>query len=161
MHEKTKTELLSENLIKAFIQFKRLRMNENNPKYKTDVSPCLKHSEIMLLYNLMEQEKNYPDGVSVSTISQSLCVKPPSITPVITSLEKKHMIERTMDSNDRRIIRVKLTQEGSQFIEANKQHMVSHITELVEYLGEEKSETLANLINEVFSYIINKEQNKK
>ena len=158
MQEKTKTEILSENLIKAFVQFKRLRMNENNPKYKAKLSHCLKHSEVMLLFDLKELEKKFSEGVSVSTISQSLGVKPPSSTPVITNLEKKHLIERTMDSNDRRIIRVKLTEEGIQFIETNKQLLITKITGLVEYLGEEKSETLASLINETFSYFNNKDR---
>ncbi len=162
MAEKSKSEIISENLIKAFVQFKKLRVNEGNPKYDHEhFHNGLKHSEIMLLFELKAVENDYPDGISVSDISSSMCVKPPSITPIISSLEQKNMVERTMDSNDRRIIRVKLKETGNKFIEENKQHMVSRIKGLVEYLGDEKSTNLANLINEAFSYISGQAQNKK
>lgn len=159
MQGKSETEFISINLIRAFIQFKRLRMNDNsfNPNH---THQCLKQSEMMLLHELSHLEKEYPDGVSVSNLSQSLCVKPPSITPVITSLEQKKMIERTMDTSDRRIIRVKTTDTGSQFVAENKRQMINKINGLVEYLGKDKSETLASLINETFSYF-NMELNNK
>lgn len=159
MQEYSETEIISENLIKAFMKFKKLRVNEMslNPNHTHN---GLKHSEIMILHELVKLEKNSPEGVSVSNISQSLCVKPPSITPVITSLEQKNMIERTMDISDRRIIRVNITEKGSQFVAENKQHLIEKVNGLVDYLGKEKSETLANLIDETFTYLIMK-QNKK
>ena len=159
MQDKSTTESASINLIKAFIQFKKLKMNENsfNPNH---THHGLKHSEIMLIHELSNLEKVYPEGVSVSSISQSLCVKPPSITPVITSLEQKNLIERTIDTSDRRIVRVKTTDAGNQFVEENKQQMVHMINGLVEYLGNEKSEKLASLLNETFSYFIIKQNIK-
>lgn len=162
MQEMSEAEIISESLIKAFIQFKKLRMNESSMNQESKHS-ChdLKHSEMMILYELKEVQKQYPEGISVSSISQLLCVKPPTITPVITSLEQKGMIERSMDSNDRRIIRVKMTEAGNQFIEDKKQQMVTKIKGLVEHLGEEKSTILADLFNEVFFYFINQEQINK
>jgi DNA-binding MarR family transcriptional regulator len=162
MSEKSKTEIISVNLIRAFVQFKRLRVDGNNPRFDRDESVhALKHSEIMLLFELKDVEKDYPNGISVSDISRYLCVKPPSITPIITSLEQKNMIERTMDTNDRRIIRVRMKEAGSKFIEENEQHMVSRIKGLVEYLGEEKSTTLADLINESFLFMSGQTGHKK
>jgi DNA-binding MarR family transcriptional regulator len=109
----------------------------------------------------MDVEKDYPNGISVSDISSFLCVKPPSITPVIASLEQKNMLERSMDTNDRRIIRIRLKDAGRKFIEENKQQMVSRIKGLVEHLGEEKSTNLADLINESFMFISDQTQHKK
>lgn len=141
MTEKSRTDMISENLIRAFIQFRRLRVDEGNPE-QSHFNKChrgLKHSEVMLLFELKEVEDRYPDGVSVSDISNCLKVKPPSITPIISSLEQKEMLERSMDPNDRRIIRLRLKEKGNQFVDANRQHMVSRVYGLVEYLGEEKS----------------------
>lgn len=152
--DKSDTENIAQNLIKAFVQFRRMRVND--PPQQHDPSPhCMKHSEVMLLFELKEVENQYPDGVSVSDLSRSMRVKPPAITPIITGLEQKKMVERTMDANDRRIIRVKMTEEGNRFIEQSKQHMVTKLKGLVDYLGNEKSVTLAELINEVYAYFIN------
>lgn len=162
MTENFDIEIISKNLIRAFVQFKRLRVDDNSSKFDHEhFHQGLKHSEIMLLFQLKEVENDYPSGISVSDISNFLCVKPPSITPIISSLEQKNMIERTMDVNDRRIIRVKLKDAGTKFIEENKQQMVSRIKGLVEYLGKEKSTTLAQLINEAFSYVSTHPETKK
>jgi DNA-binding MarR family transcriptional regulator len=162
MSEKSKTEIISENLIKAFVQFKKIHVNEINTTFDQDqLQHCLKHSEVMLLFELKEIENDYPNGVSVSVISDNLRVKSPSITPIITSLEQKNMLERIMDINDRRIIRVKLKEAGNKLIEESKLHMILGIKGLVEYLGDEKSETLANLINESFIFISSQADHKK
>jgi DNA-binding MarR family transcriptional regulator len=161
MPEKTKTEIISENLVRAFVQFKRLRMNDGDPSSDPLPNNCLKHSEIMLLFELKDVENLYPSGVSVSDVSSLLRVKPPSITPLIGSLEQKGMLERTMDANDRRIIRLRLKEKGNHYIEESKRHMVLRIKGLVEHLGEEKSTALADLINESFLYISSQTQHKK
>jgi len=146
-------ELTAKKLIKAFVQFKRLRIDEgklNSIMYKSII---LKHSEIMLLYAIKEMEQKHPDGISVSDISTHLGVKPPTITPIITSLEEKDMLDRTMDPNDRRIIRIKLKDEGEKLIKKASQHLISHLKGLVSYLGAEKSAQLADLINEAYYYV--------
>lgn len=144
--EKSNADRIAENLIRAFVQFRRLRTVEQEQKLHSDSQ--LKHSEIMLLFELNNVEDDYPEGASVSDISGFLCVKAPSITPTIASLEEKNMIERTMDPNDRRIIRVRLKDEGRKVIEQKKQKMAARLKSLVEYLGEEKSQTLVDLMNE-------------
>jgi DNA-binding MarR family transcriptional regulator len=162
MPEKSRNEIISEKLIRAFVQFKRLRMDGDDMKFDQDqLHQGLKHSEIMLMFGLKEAENGHPDGISVSDLSSLLRVKPPSITPIIGSLEQRNMLERSMDANDRRIIRVRLKEEGNRLIEENKRHMVLRIKSLVEYLGEEKSTVLADLINEVFSFISTQSQHKK
>ena len=153
MSEKAKFEIASENLIRAFIQFGRIRLQKNSKKFDQDSFPHdLKHSETMMLFELGEIANKYPNGISISELSNYLNVTPPSITQVISGLEKKGMLERTMDTTDRRIIRVKLKDTGINFIEKNRRHMVASIQELVEYLGEEKSSQLASLIDEVYQY---------
>ena len=71
------------------------------------------------------------------------------------------MLERKMDANDRRIIRIKLKKDGNKFIEEKKRHLILHIKGLVEYLGEEKCTTLASLINESFQFISKEMQHNK
>lgn len=163
MKQMSEEERISEELIRAFRQFGRLHMADvGKARDPEHTHHGLRRSEVMLLLSLNEKEGEYPEGISVSDIGRLLYVKPPSITPVITGLEQKGLIERTMDISDRRIVRVKMTETGQQFIDRRKQCMVGQIKGLVEYLGNEKSAALAGLINETFYYFkSHSEQNKQ
>ena len=144
----------AKKLIKAFMQFRRMRIDENKTGSFGDThAGGLKHSEIMVLFAIKEIENEHPDGISVSDLSTQLGVKPPTITPMITSLEQKNMLARTMDANDRRIIRIKLKDDGNKFTAKAALHLIERIKGLVNYLGENKSNQLAELINETFEYI--------
>lgn len=152
MAEKTEVETVSENLVRAFVQFKRLRL-ENHPPDRHCFAGGMKHSEIMLLLALADMEHG-TTGVSVSELGRRLRVKSPSITPILTELERKQMVERTIDPADRRIIRVHMRDAGRAFIREMWHRLVAKTNGLVEYLGVEKSRQLIELINESFAYII-------
>jgi DNA-binding MarR family transcriptional regulator len=162
MLEKSESELLSKNLILAFVQLKRMLTNRQGAQSGLDKT-ChgFKNSEIMLLFRLKHLEENYPEGISVSELSDNMSIKPPSVTSVITVLEKNNMVLRCMDLNDRRKIRIKLTEAGNQFIEDNKKRMFIGVKGLVEHLGPEKSKLLADLINETDDYFSNRIQSAR
>lgn len=154
--------ITSNNLIRAFLKFRRMGINKGGKGLPESTLPNgLRHSEIVLLFTIKDMERNFPEGISVSDISNRLCVKPPTITPMISNLEKRNMLQRSMDPNDRRIVRITLKEEGNQFIENGSRHFITHIQGLVDYLGEEKSNTLAELMNEVYEYFMNTPHCKK
>ena len=152
MEPKSEEEQASEELIRAFVQFGRLRTEEKSRRPGGPMHHGLKYSEVMILLDLKEKETDYPDGVSVSDLSRALCVKPPTVTLVIAGLEQRGLIERTMDLSDRRVVRVKMTEKGSQFLESHRRHMVQETGGLVRALGAEKSLLLAGLIDDVYNY---------
>lgn len=158
MRYPSENEKLSEALLKIFMQFGRLRMKEVTKDRRKRPHHILKRSEVMLLLSLNYQEDQFPEGISVSDISRTLQVKPPSITSVITSLEQKQMLERIMDTNDRRIVRVKMTEAGRQFIHQRKQCMIQQVEGLVNYLGQEKSAALVGLMEETYQYFKNQKK---
>src|SRR5659263_410974 len=89
-------DLYAQRIIKAFVQFKRIRLEKNENEFSNgefEKFP-LKHSEVMILFAIKETENDYPDGINVSDLSTFVRVKPPSITPAITTLEKSDMILR-------------------------------------------------------------------
>ena len=152
MEDRSEEARLSEALIRTFMQFGRLRMEEAMKNHMDHQPHSVKRSEMMLLMTLNYKENEYADGISVSDISHLLRVKPPSVTTVIADLEQKELIERTMDTSDRRIVRVKMTDTGRKFIKRHKNCMVRRLEGLVDYLGTEKSATLVELMNEAYQY---------
>ena len=52
------------------------------------------------------------DGVTIGTMSQNRGVDPPAVTGIITRLEQNGLVERRHNREDRRIVKVYLTDEG-------------------------------------------------
>lgn len=134
----------AKELLDSFAQFRRLN-------WKHGAIEGLTRSEIMLLACL---RRSAPDdeGMKVSEISGVLRVASPTITQLVNDLEAQGYVERTMDKEDRRVVRVALTCKGQATIDKAWQTMLHSISGLVEYLGETDSQRLSELMSRVFTY---------
>ena len=95
--------------------------------------------------------------MKVSEISKQLHVTPPTITQVLNSLEANGLIERQMDQTDRRMVSVRLTKKGELVTQQAEEAFSASINGLIEYLGEEQSNQLADLLAKAFRYFNEKE----
>lgn len=112
----------------------------------------LKHSEIAVLYCVkMKLDEGVP-GIKVSEISSMLRVTAPSVTQLIKSLEAKGYILRQASESDRRTVQIRLTEKGEDAIKTAMDALYETYVELVEYLGEEESIHLADLMEKVVTY---------
>lgn len=140
-----KKEQLARNLVEAFLRFKRIN-------WKQSPVAGLRPSEIMVLYCIKRKLAVEAEGIRISDISNTLRVTPPTITQLMNDLEAKGYVDRGMDKEDRRAVRVRLTARGEQKIEEAAQAFLHLFAGLVEYLGEEDSKLLAELLSRVFVY---------
>ncbi|ETT54299.1 MULTISPECIES: MarR family transcriptional regulator [unclassified Paenibacillus] len=92
-------------------------------------------------------------GLKVSEISRFLGLTPPTVTQLINSLEAKQMVERQADPSDRRVVRIKLTEQGKIITRRARDHMDATLHRMVEYLGEEESDQLAELLLKVYAFM--------
>ena len=95
--------------------------------------------------------------IKVSEISKMMQVTSPTVTQVLNSLEASGLIERHIDPKDRRAIGVKLTSKGEMVVQKAREAFFASIRGLVEYLGEEQSSQLADLLSKVYRYYSEKE----
>lgn len=136
---------VARKLMDAFSQFHRL-------KWRKSPVAGLKLSEVGVLLNIKKTLKPDSPGVKVSDISSALQVAAPTITQLINSLEADGFVERSMDKEDRRAVRVNLTAKGEDVIGKATEAFYTSFNGLVEYLGEAKSAELAELLSQVFVY---------
>ncbi|UQZ33941.1 MarR family transcriptional regulator [Paenibacillus sp. PK3_47] len=106
-----------------------------------------------LLICLAKHAHSSEEGLKVSEISRRLQITPPTVTQLINSLEAKDMVVRQADPSDRRVVRVKLTEQGVAITRKAKAHMDASLNKLVDYLGEEDSSRLAELLLKVHTFI--------
>jgi DNA-binding MarR family transcriptional regulator len=134
--------LTDHKLFRALMQFKRLGWHQHS------IAGCTP-SEIRVLICV---KRGGSPLVTVSEISKHLSVTPPSITQILNTLEARGLIERHMDTTDRRVIVVNLTEQGEQVTEQADEAFSTTMKGLIDYLGEQQSNQLADLLFKVFRY---------
>jgi DNA-binding MarR family transcriptional regulator len=96
-------------------------------------------------------EKN-PQGLRVSELAATFGITASSITQLVTGLEERGYVGRTMDPEDRRAVRVSLTEAGRRLAEPMREAIDSIFSGIVLHLGHEKSRMMLALLNEVIQY---------
>lgn len=136
---------IARKLYQSFDQFRRIM---KGPPSFTNLKP----SEMGLLFHIKHHPQSGACGVKVSELSNRMHVTSPSITQLVTSLEERGYVERTMDREDRRSVNVSITEKGREVTEKAEEHLMGMLTDLVEYLGPEKSMAMAEIMNDVYGY---------
>lgn len=113
----------------------------------------LKPSEIRILFAVQSGCMQHPEGVTVSDISSFLQISSPTVTPLIKSLEMKGLVHRYNDQEDRRVVRVRLTEEGSRFTHRAREERLRYFQELKDYLGEDRSEHLIGTLEMIYEFM--------
>ncbi|GAB6991210.1 MarR family winged helix-turn-helix transcriptional regulator [Paenibacillus pini] len=127
-------------------------MRFNKAGFRQRIIEGVKMSEMRLMFIVNKSKKQGTSGLKVSEISSMLGVTSPTVTQMIKSLESKEWIERTMDDEDRRAVRVNLTEKGDHIIRKVMGAMVESFDGLIEFMGEEDSNQLANLLTKAYMY---------
>lgn len=142
----------AQKLLSAFKRFNRVAWHQES------FMGC-KPSEIQLLFCIKKGMAQSDTPMKVSEISKYMHVTSPTITQLLKGLEANGLVERHIDSTDRRAVRVQLTRRGDLVSEKAGEAFFTSFSGLVEYLGEERSNQLAELLSDAFVYFTEREAN--
>jgi DNA-binding MarR family transcriptional regulator len=135
----------AQKLLQAFMQFRKTGWHE---KKINGFNP----SEFKVLATIERGLKDQKDVMKISEISQKLQVTPPTVTQIINTLEREGLVERTFDPEDRRAVKIKLTQKGLEATSHARSVFSETFTGLIDFLGEKESDHLADLLMKVIDY---------
>ncbi len=85
-------------------------------------------------------------------LAQQACILKPSMTGVLTRLERDGLVRRQKSSQDQRRVFVGLTERGQQCFVSMSEGMESNYRKIEEQFGAEKMEQLLGLLNELKKY---------
>ncbi|RDU36703.1 MarR family transcriptional regulator [Neobacillus piezotolerans] len=139
---------IAQKLINTFMQFRKSGWHE---KKIAGFNP----SEFKIMAVIKQGTNEGGGGMKVSEISQRLHVTPPTVTQLINVLEKDGLVAREIDPNDRRSVNVRLTDKGDEVTEQARKAFRETFLGLIDYLGEEDSDKLAELLSKVNEYYLN------
>lgn len=132
-------------LMRAMREFHRSGWQEHA------IAGC-KPSEIRVLFCIKHGLKPGLSAMKVSEISKLLRVTSPTVTQLLKGLEVNGFVERHVDLLDRRVVYIQLSEKGETFTRQAMEAFTSSVDGLVEYLGEEQSDQLAELLAKAFRY---------
>jgi len=135
----------AQKLMQSFVQFRKTGWHD---KKIAGFNP----SEFRVLATIQRCANEKNSEMKVSEISQLLQVTPPTITQILNVLEKDSLIERTIDPEDRRAVKIKLTPAGIITAENARKTFAETFLGLIDYLGDQESKQLVVLLSKVNDY---------
>jgi DNA-binding MarR family transcriptional regulator len=91
--------------------------------------------------------------VNMTEIAEYINAPLNTATGVVARLEKKLMVERLRDSEDRRIVNILLTEKAEAFIYEEKKLMEYYFTEVYQALTDEERTATISIVNKVISVL--------
>ncbi|TCZ78280.1 MarR family transcriptional regulator [Paenibacillus albiflavus] len=142
-------------LLEAMSKFKRMHSMASS-----DVKiPRGEHVMMHVLYEFMKEQSHtheagaVPPGMKVSELSERLKISPPSVSQMVNGLEEKNYVERVTTKNDRRVVYIRLTEQGKSILEEVTQEFMTFMDEVVSRLGNSDTAELIHLFNRLYDVI--------
>lgn len=105
-------------------------------------------NEIMVLLLLYRKK-----SANMTELSEYINAPLNTTTGVVGRLEKKQMVERKRDQEDRRVVNIVLTSKAKEFIDQEKKIVEYLINEILKRLTDEEKVTAINIFNKVLSVL--------
>lgn len=116
-------------------------IRENTAGHGKIDSPSMGHLKILSIVS----EKA---SLTMKEVADCLYITPPSATAIVDCMVKEGILERVLDENDRRIVRLKITSKGKKIFKEHKKKIFTGMSNVFGILNKkERAE---------FSYILKK-----
>lgn len=112
--------------------------------------------------NLLDYSKNEllaitfiyrKENVNMSEIAEYINAPLNTVTGVINRLEKKRIVERKRDANDKRVVNICLSDEGKDIYETEKKEIVDFVKKVYNALTDEEKSTVMGVTMKVISIL--------
>jgi len=105
-------------------------------------------------YNCLIQFYN-ADYLSMKELSERLDITPGGVTRIVTSLEDKGIVKRSISPEDRRGIQVSLTKKGARIVQEMKQASIELHRDIMSHIEPKYREPVINAIELLINAINN------
>lgn len=116
-------------------------------KLSAPVAQLLKTEDLSpAQYNMLRILRGAGEGLTCREIGDRMITRDPDITRLLDRLERRGLITRNRDSNDRRLVLTRITGEGMELLEGLDQPVRDLHRKLLGHLGAQRLQTLAQLL---------------
>jgi len=114
-----------------------------------------KNASFLQLITLRFIENEKP---TMKEVADYLTITAPSATSLVNNLAKDGLIKREEEKEDRRIVRIIVTQKGEEHLKKGMEYLSQKIRKNLEVLSQEEQEALAKILGKLAN---NLKSNKK
>ncbi len=90
-------------------------------------------------------------SIDFSTLSKETCILSPSLTGIISRLEKQGLVTKQKSAHDGRQFYIHMTDKAAALVEQLRPQIEEQYVALKQALGESKYEQLSDLLNELIA----------
>ena len=90
-------------------------------------------------------EKNNGSAATVADIAGLMNVAVPAVSRTLRTLQAKAWIERTVDEDDRRSVRVTITEAGREKLQENMSRVVAALNQILSVFTDDEMRTISKL----------------
>ena len=90
-----------------------------------------------------------PDGLACSTISERMISHDPDMTRLLDRMEKRHLITRERQTDDRRVVKTRITKEGLELLKRLDPPVRELHRQQFAHMGNARLKELADLLDEM------------
>lgn len=107
-----------------------------------------------IMYNCQQNsnDENYY-GMKTSDLTKILCITKPATSKMLNTLEENGYIKRCSNKNDRRVVYVRVTDEGEKYLEEEIKKFNNFTCKVIEKIGEEDTDNLIRLFGKLSDVI--------
>jgi DNA-binding MarR family transcriptional regulator len=101
------------------------------------------------LFRILLALRSREDPPTMGELSGELGIPLSSATRMADGLVRARFVQRRADPNDRRVVRLCMTERGNQFMETGKKYMKERIEQLLRRFSAEEQEQLIRLLGKL------------
>ncbi len=149
LHEDTC--LCSVMQLDAIISYVRRAGLDALNEYQKDKLLNLTARQGMLMSTLLRLSRQQEGGgVALGSLARELHMSISSVSHLVDTLEELNLLQRNMNDDDRRSVRVSLSPAGEQCATATRKGMLKGITTLTSHLTPEENELRLRMVNKLY-----------
>lgn len=120
-------------------------------KRKMAVATDFGSLSIFQIHTLLFLKEN--SGVNMSEIASFLQIELPSATSLVSKLVDRGLVQRLPDKEDRRVVKIELTETGTRLLSQTAELRSNKIKQLLTYLSDKQKHDLVTIMRTIKEYL--------
>lgn len=134
---------ISDQLVRLLMRTTRDLSNEIHTTFNRNI---MRPKAFYLLHFLHHQHRRGEECVRQADIAADLKLAAPTVTQMLNQLEEDGQVERVRDTQDRRVVWVRLTEQGEEILDRVFCQVKMKVKQAVHCLGLEETQQLLSLL---------------
>lgn len=123
------------------------------PTLKISKGEFMMLTHIEIIMKEQKKEKDIALGASVTQINKLSKASKPATSKMLTSLEDKNFIQRVSYKKDKRVVYIRITEEGTRILEESKAIFTQFAENIFDKLGEKDATELIRIFNRLYQIL--------